>query len=318
MRIVNRITHRIQDAYRRRYEEQVKKIKNSNWYHGLFPHLYEFEKLKKNSDILCIGSSPAKYSFDFKDETNVQAYNLAILPETIYYDFQVVKNYHSFLKPGGLIVLVLCPFTFLKDKYTAENGNTLYQNIRYYPILHRAMIDNYDYKIFHKYVENPLLLGIDAWKRLIRDTPKSTAYNAATNTMSVQQMEASADKRVNGWKKEFGLIDLNPQNIPDNINNAIDGNIRIYHDMVSFIRERGYKCVAVVPPFSKELTERLPNDFINYTLFRPLKEINIPYISYLGLEKWMGKELYKDCFLMNAFGRKELTHDLLLRIHETL
>lgn len=318
MRILDKIENRIHYEYNRMYEKQVKKIKNSNWYHGLFPHLYEYERLKKNSDILCIGSSPAKFSIDFKDEANVQAYNLAILPETIYYDFQVVKNYHSFLKPGGLIVLVLCPFTFLKDKYTEENGSKTYLNIRYYPILHRAMIDNFDYSIYHKYVENPLLLGINAWKRLIKDTPKGTSYDVTTNSMTDQQMQESADKRVNGWKKEFGLVDLNPQNIPDNIKNAIDGNIRIYQDMVSFIRERGYKCVAVVPPFSKELTERLPKGFIDYTLKCPLGKIGIPYISYLGIEEWLGKELYKDCFLMNASGRKKLTHDLLLRIHETL
>ena len=85
----------------------------------------------------------------------------------------VLKNYHSFLKDSGTVLFVLCPFTFLKDKYRPSDGNDVYKDIRYYPILHRAMIDNFDIKLYKKWVANPMSIGIQAWKRLIKDSAKS-------------------------------------------------------------------------------------------------------------------------------------------------
>ena len=108
----------------------------------------EFERLQQGADILCFGSTPAKYDIDFSNNSEVRGYNLAIVPETIHYDFQVLKNYHSYLKEGGTVLFVLCPFTFLKDKYRPSDNSYVYKDIRYYPILHRAMIDHFDIKIY--------------------------------------------------------------------------------------------------------------------------------------------------------------------------
>ena len=290
------------------------KIRKSNWYYNQFPHLREFERLERNADIICIGSTPAKNAIDFDTVSNVKGYNLAICPETIFYDFQVLKNYHSYLRDGGTVLFVLCPFTFLKDFYRNEFGSQSYLNIRYYPVLHRAMIDNFDYKLYHKWVEEPLLIGKDAWKRLIKDRTQSRAMCHETNPDTEEQSKQLCRERVKNWMREFQMTDLIPEHIPQRTEAAIQGNIKIFKQMKAFVEERGYHPVIVIPPFPSEMTELLPENLVEHTLFEPVKQTGIPYISYYGKEEWLSRDLYYHGFLLNATGRKKLTINIITRL----
>lgn len=293
------------------------KIRKSNWYHNRFPHLREFERLEQGADIICIGSVPAKNAIDFNSVSNVKGYNLAIGPETIFYDFQVLKNYHSYLREGGIVLFVLCPFTFLKDYYRNEFGSQFYLNIRYYPVLHRAMIDNFDYKLYHKWVEEPLLIGKDAWKRLIKDSPQNRAMYHETNPDTKEQSVQICKERVKNWMREFRMNDLNPEHIPQETEAAIQGNINIFKQMKAFAEERGYHPVIIIPPFPSEMTELLPENLVEHTLFEPVKQTGIPYFSYYGMDEWLSRDLYYHGFLLNAKGRKMLTNDIMSRLQQS-
>lgn len=293
------------------------KIRKSNWYYNQFPHLREYERLERNADIICIGSTPAKNAIDFKTVSNVRGYNLAICPETIFYDFQVLKNYHSYLREGGTVVFVLCPFTFLKDHYRNEFGSESYLNIRYYPVLHRAMIDTFDNKLYHKWVEEPLLIGKDAWKRLIKDSPVSKALCHETNPDTEEQSKQRCKERVKNWMREFRMNDLNPEHISQETEAAIQGNIKIFKQMKAFAEERGYHPVIIIPPFPSEMTALLPENLVQHTLFEPVKQTGIPYISYYGNNEWLSRDLYYHGFLLNATGRKKLTNDIMSRLQQS-
>lgn len=290
------------------------KIKGSNWYHNVFPHLSEFERLKQGADVLCIGSTPARNAIDFRGMQDVKGYNLAVCPETIFYDFQVLKNYHSYLKANGTVLFVLCPFTFLKDFYRNEFGSKSYLNIRYYPILHRAMIDTFDYKLYHKWVEEPLLIGKDAWKRLIKDAPRSTQMDQKTNPNSIEESRVICEQRVKNWMREFRMTTLNPSDIPLETENAIQSNIEIYLKMKAFIEERGYKATIIIPPFPEEMISLIPRDLINHTLIEPIKKVGLPFINYYGDKDWTRHDLYYHGFLLNSTGRQNLTKDVLTKI----
>ena len=290
------------------------KIRSSNWYYNKFPHLAEYERLKQGADYLCIGSTPAKHAIDFRSFKEVKGYNLAVCPETIFYDFQVVKNYHSFLKPGGTFLFVLCPFTFLKDKY--PEGESQYgDNLRYYPILHRAMIDNFNLKLFHKWVEEPLLIGKEAWKRLIRDTARIKTMDLQKNPETKEETVQLCKERVEKWMREFHLLDLDPQHIPADIEAVIKDNMRIYAEMKAFVEERGYKALIVVPPFPEEMVKLLPNNLVNHTLIEPIRQTGIPFVSYFGNKDWFDYDFYYHGFLLNSKGRAKLTEDILKHIN---
>ena len=292
-----------------------RRIKNSQWYHNVFPHLEEYEAIQRNSDIICIGSTPAKFAIDFHGIDGIKGSNLATLPETVYYDFQVVKNYHSYLKKNGVIISVLCPFSFLKERYTSDDDNKNYLNIRYYPILHRALIDSFDYSLFDKWVENPYKIGLKAWIRAFNDAPKSKALLQDVNELSDDEMKVHAQQRINGWMDEFGLSCLDPEDGRFSVlQNTINHNTSIYKQLLEFAQERSYRFLVVIPPFSKELSALIPDCFVQAALLEPLKKIGVQYISYLCDDKWSQKDFFIDSFMMNKNGRMRLTRDIVERL----
>ena len=288
-------------------------IKNSGWYKSYFPHLREYWSVRANSDFICIGSSPARCSIDFSEE-DVIGSNLAVSPETISYDFKVLKEYHKYLKEGGYVLFVLCPFTFLKDKYRKEDGNKYYLNIRYYPILPKSEIEGCEDKLYEQWI-NPVTMGIKVWLRIIRFIIKNKEEKE--NILEAEEFENNAKQRIQLWKEEFKLSELIPSSINQDVVTSIESNIDIFNQIVNFVRERKYKSVVIIPPFSEELTQLIPQDFVEYTLFKPIREIGIPFISYYKEKEWMKQEYYLNSFLMNKKGRKALTHDIVKRIMES-
>lgn len=307
------ILHRIKARIKRDFPSPTKRLRQSNWYHSLFPHLYEYERLSRNADVICIGSTPAKNAIDFIGIEGVSGYNLAVCPETIFYDFQVLKNYHSYLKKGGTILFVLCPFTFLKDFYRNEFGSESYLNIRYYPILHRAMIDTFDINLYNKYVLNPLSISWKAKVRSIIDS-KSVVPIYESNNETPEQSSSRCKNRLSTWMREFDMTDLDPRHIPEQTENAIKGNIRIFQEMKEFIEERGYKAHIIIPPFPKEMVDLIPRDLVEHNLFKPVSQTGIPSINFYGKEGWLDRDLFYHGFLLNNRGRKLLTQDVLSRI----
>lgn len=308
-KIINSILFRLQNYT----PDPNKRIKESNWYQAIFPHLEEYKRLQRNADIICIGSTPAKNAIDFKPINEVNGYNLAVGPETIYYDFQVLKNYHAYLKKGGTVLFVLCPFTFLKDYYRDEFGSKAYLNERYYPILHRGLIDTYDERIYDKWVANPKKMG---WRVVLRAyinrVHKKEEYT--TNPETVLDSTNRCKTRLSAWMREFRMTDLNPAHIPAETENAIMGNIKIFKDMKTFIEERGYQAYIVIPPFPKEMVDIIPADLVEHNLINPVTQIGISCLNYYGKKEWLDRDLFYHGFLLNKRGRQLLTKDVLSRI----
>jgi len=304
---------RIKNKLVRTFPSPNARLKKSNWYHSLFPHLREYERLSRNADVICIGSTPAKNAIDFKGVKDVNGYNLAVCPETIFYDFQVLKNYHSYLKKGGTILFVLCPFSFLKDSYKDEFGSKSYLNIRYYPILHRAMIDNFDIELYKKYVQNPISISWRAFAHSFIDS-KYIPQTIKSNPDTPEQSTAICKDRLSKWMTEFRMPDLDPAHIPENTENAIKDNIRIFKNMKEFVEERGYNAFIVIPPFPMEMVDIIPADLVQHNLFQPVAEIGLPCLNYYGDTKWMDRDLYYHGFLLNNSGRDLFTKEILSRI----
>lgn len=313
--IINKIYRRAGRESKRLRELPRKKLLNSDWYYSKFPHLRAYQNLAQGLDIIVLGSTPAKFSIDFSDE-RIKGANLAVCPETITYDFNVLKNYHSYLKEGGMILFVLCPFTFCKDKYRKGEGNQNYLNLRYYPILHRAMIDNFDINLYSKWVKNPFSVGKEAKIGLLKDIVKSVIGRKThkSKVLSADEMEQSAKKRIDDWMLEFKMKKPLVDEIPQFVKDSIAYNISVFKEMLGFLNERGYKYKVIIPPFSKELTGKIPLEFRNYTLFNPLTEVGADYISYIGDDKWFDNAFFKDAFCLNEQGRKALTRDIVSKL----
>ncbi len=312
--MIKRIYNSVKFRLKKYFPNIDDKLRRSNWYHNFFPHLWEYERLQRNADILCLGSTQAKNAIDFKLIKDVKGFNLAVCPETIYYDFQVLKNYHSYLKKNGTILLVLTPFSFAKDKFRNELGSKTYKNIRYYPILHRALIDNFDINLYNKWVVHPSKITFGAFKYYFRDVVVASWMQIKNNPDTLEQSTQVCQERLGKWMKEFHMTDLNPSNILEETKEAIRWNVELLKEMKTFVEERGYKVIIAIPPYPQEMTSLLPIELVEYLLFEPIRQTGIPFISYYGKKEWLSRDNYYHGFLLNASGRKLFTEEILSEI----
>ena len=72
---------------------------------GLNEDYARIRRIPQHLDLINLGSNPAKYGLDYAD-TGVKAFNLAVGPQTLEYDFRMLKNYHSFLDEKGAKLLL--------------------------------------------------------------------------------------------------------------------------------------------------------------------------------------------------------------------
>ena len=77
---------------------------------GLNEDYARIRHIPQHLDLINLGSNPAKYGLDYAD-TGVKAFNLAVGPQTLEYDFRMLKNYHSFLDEKGakLFIVIIMP-----------------------------------------------------------------------------------------------------------------------------------------------------------------------------------------------------------------
>ena len=116
-----------------------KMYKNTNFHKNKFIDTHKFKgEIPKNLEIINLGSNQPKYAFDYLQESNALGMSWAVGPQTLEYDFRILKNYHSYLKNDAKVYDYISPFQFFLYKYNDDNSNH-----KYYKFLHLSLIDSF-------------------------------------------------------------------------------------------------------------------------------------------------------------------------------
>ncbi|MDE6098641.1 MAG: hypothetical protein K2G24_07110 [Muribaculaceae bacterium] len=285
---------------------------NLRFHDLLFPDYAHIRHIPQHLDIISLGSRPAKFAIDFND-TGVRGFNLAVVPQTLEYDFRMLKNYFSYFDDNGprAVLLVLCPFTLLKTRYSLTEGHTALDH-RYYLVLHPALINNYSHSTHSLIKYHPALYSLSITPRLkgLLGKRLQRQLAMASNPLDENGMKESAMNYISSWMKEFSITSLD-DNLPGSASEAIGSNKSILADIVTFCRERQLKPIAVIPPLSKNLLELIPDKFMNRALLSPLKECGITTIDFSHDEKLCDATNFRDALCLNSSGRKLFTTGLI-------
>lgn len=278
----------------------------------IFPDYAMIRRIPQHLDMISLGSTPARFAIDYAG-TDVKGFNLAVCPQTLEYDMRMLKNMHSFLDDNGprVAALVLCPFSLLKDRYRHEDG-PLSRDLRYYLILHHAMINGYDEAVYQRLRHKaPLLLASRANLRTALRRPLMRKLAATTNGLGADGMRESARSYIAGWSREFGLGDLAAGNMSADASRALGDNAALIGDMVRFCAERDIRLVAVVPPLSQALRDMIPDSFIEKNLYAPLRGTGVPVFDFAA-EPGLADDdnCFVDALCLNAAGRRTFTRRL--------
>lgn len=297
-------------------------LKRTQWYRNMFVdydyqiypgNVWYREHDERNFDIVALGSSSAKWAFDF-ESAGVKGMNWANQPQTLQEDYNLLRHYHSILHKGSYVIITIMPFSGL-NKTTGLMDAMKYVRLDY----QGEAIQPHMYKRACRLAQYPILFGKPAIKALIRYVlGKESKYNRSAlamlehSPMTMEQLEANALSFVNGWKKQFGISDFEAPLTPIN-QDGRNYRISLMRELIDFCIERGYKPVYLIPPVTEHLSKYYTPKFEKLYVYDFITQVdrNIPLYDYSKAVELTKNNLYFNSFFMNKMGRQVFTKRVL-------
>lgn len=286
-------------------------VRHTKWYDQYWNGVQKFWYLNRfNLDVVNLGSYSGKYSFNYND-LGVTGMNWAVGPQSLVHDFNILKNYFSYLKLRGTVIISLTPFSSLVSQYTKNS------NLKYYTFLHPATILDFDEK------ERIKALKIK-WSP-IREMPwlcmKRTLKEGVKHILHRPQlkcdMEKSAEIFISSWKGQFGITDLDAP-LSEQHRNDQENRIHVLKEIIDFCIERDLNPVLVIPPVHPALgarfTEKCREKYI-YSFVRKANTQNIPFLDYMDDERFHIEAYFRNSFFMSDEGAKKFTEIVLKELN---
>lgn len=276
------------------YQNQVRPIKKFQ------------DGVPDNLDIMNTGSNHAFFSIDWSI-VGINGFSLASGPQTISWDHRLVKKYVSKINRGGVLLIVISPLHLGFLEYPNDSSNR-----RYYFFMKKNEIPNYTLWKKIKYTYFPIL---ESWRNIIH-----CFYHRGTlvtdRTASLEYAEEQMNQRIEGWKKQFMLNDLQHQKSLAHLQVNIRRAGQVLSDIVSYARINDIHPIILIPPFSSVINKKISDEFLQAIIYTPVKSIvkRVPVLDYIRDERFQDYRLYQNGDFMNAEGRKVfmpvLWHDI--------
>ena len=267
---------------------------------------------ERNFDIVNLGSSSAKYAFDYA-ETGVKGMNWAQKPQTLLEDFNLLRCYHSILKKGGYVIITIMPFTSINKK------TGIYDALKYLKIdTQSEPIQPYLYDKAKKYEKFPILFGKPVLKGLLKYILGKENKNVVdisqceNNPSSDSDLGKDAQRWVDGWKKQFSISDLEQPLTPENAQGR-EFRIKVMQNLIDFCIEREYVPVYVIPPVTEYLDKYFTTKFKDIYIYEFLQQVgrDVKMLDYTKEKELMDKSFYFNSFFFNKKGCKVFTEKVL-------
>lgn len=289
-----------------RLNELVKKTK---WFTDGIPDIENYPTNEwyriheeRNYDIVNIGSSSAKYAFDYSG-MNIKAFNWAEQPQSLDNGFKILKTYFSLSKKDGIVILSLGPFSGLDvNSKWAKDAND-----KYYYILDPCLIDNYSSVAFRR--KYPLIAyPKQSLKELIKKI-----LNKNTQRQISNEFIDDSEKWMSGWLYEFNIRDIDAPLSEEN-QKGKSKRIALLSDMIGFCIERALKPIIVIPPIHPSLAAKFTDKFREnyiYSYIRAANQKKVLFLDYIDDIRFREDKLYLNSFFLNEVGAKLFTNILL-------
>lgn len=270
-------------------------LMTTDWYReGFWKGTTKFWNISTcDYEIVNLGSNSGKYAFSY-DNIHVKGMNWAIGPQSLVHDFNLLKNYFSYLREGGIVLIPLCPFSCLYSPYTKQS------NFKYYPILHPATIIDFDetertkaYKIkANPFKEMPMYCIKSTIKELLLKLYKRIKVQRSID------FEQDAKNWIALWKNQFKITDLNA---PMSMHHKIErtNRAKTLKAIINFCQERKLRPFIVLPPLHPSLSSCFSPEFRKEYIYDFIMEATND--RSLLLDYLEDKTLCKGEFFLNSY-----------------
>ena len=280
--------------------------KITNHYKNKIKNIEKFKKgISSDLEIISIGSSYAKYAYDFTS-CGKKGENLGIQPESLNYDFKILKKYAKNLKENAIVLINIPALVFSFVNYPGDNSNT-----KYYYFLDKKEINNYNIFKYVTRVIFPLLGNPKLIKYIFKDVKEDNSFNIEKNLYNEEQLEKLADIREKDWLNEAKSDSLKSDKVAEITQDNFKKITKILEEMIEFCIKNNYRPVIVIPPISDILYNRFSSIFLKKYMYNNIEIANkqkVPVLDYLNDKEFTSKELYQQIDFLNSERRKKFTN----------
>lgn len=272
---------------------------------------WDMTTFPNNLQVVNLGSNHPKFGFDYS-ETGIRAVNCAVGPQTLEYDFAILRKITPYLTKDAFVIIPICLLKLFL--YRQKSRST---HAKYYTFLTKDDIVGYSKMEQIKLLKFPLIFNPRLLRYVLCDVKKDTRLELTENPMKdAASLNKDADRWIDCWNREFDITLPTPILSGEN-KNDIQQNIRILREMLEYCKMHNFKPIITILPVTDYLSSRFTDEFVQEHILRYINAANsvkAPVLNYLNDERFTASELYINSFFMNKKGRKMFTKEIINRI----
>ena len=272
---------------------------------------WDMATFPNNLQVVNLGSNHPKFGFDYS-ETGIRAVNCAVGPQTLEYDFAILRKITPYLTKDAFVIIPICLLKLFL--YRQKSRST---HAKYYTFLTKDDIVGYSKMEQIKLLKFPLIFNPRLLRYVLCDVKKDTRLELTENPMKdAATLNKDADSWIDCWNREFDIT-LPTPNLSEENKSDIQQNIRILREMLEYCKMHDFKPIITILPVTDYLSSRFTDEFIKEHIIKYINAANTvkaPVLNYLKDKRFTSSELYINSFFMNKKGRNLLTKEMINKI----
>lgn len=276
--------------------------KNTNIYKNIMQTATYFIDLPKNLEMINLGSTVSFNDFDY-ELLEKNGANLALSPQTLYYDYEILKKYIDHLSDNAIVCVGVCQFTFLVLEYKRISAN-----LKYYKILDKNSILGYSPITNFLWNNAPCFVMPSIIKEFL-NRKRGEEISTQLDTESKDALYASS--WMEGWKEEFGWnkgFNLNEIQIK-----TAEIVYEILQEIFRYCKEKEKNPILIIPPVSENLVKLIPEELLNECFWKYIEQFENEGNRVINF--WGDKELsdyrnFRDALNLNEKGKQMFSKHL--------
>ena len=276
------------------------RYKNTNYYRQL-NGLGKFRVIPKGIEVLNLGNSHEQCGIIYDNNIDKKGYNLALESQPFEYGSNILEYYSEYLDEGATVIIPISYFDWYYNYEEIFNSGISVYNERYYSILDKEYMMDYELQKDILYNKFPLLTAGKDMKYIFEDISWSSKSTYDADEIDIEFINYKADYKYKNWTQEVMATN---QDEKEKVKNR---NIKYLEKTINFCYDKGYKPVLVTSPITKQLddkfSEEFKRDFLNNCYDILKKYPKLQYFNYCGLKAFSDSlELFVDADHLNTDG----------------
>lgn len=218
--------------------------------------LGKFRNIPYEIEVVNLGNSHAAAGIMYNDKS-FKGYNWALGSQPFEYDYYILDYYSSHLSKKATVIIQISFFDWYYNYEEIFEGEISRYNERYYSILDKNHIMNYDLKKDFLYNRFPLLTAGKNMTYIFEDVKQDDVVqdNAETNT-DLASLERVAEEKYESWTEHVMAVDANKKE------QCKIKNMNFLKKIIDYCYENEYTPVLVTLPMTNQLLEKFSEDFV--------------------------------------------------------